>query len=206
MDKKENLKKLIIILIICIFIFILVSKKVSFQNLYDDILFIKSQLGANNGQEETIINSQNGKIQEYLFQIQYKNTDFHHEVNLGNTIQKETLVQEKIAPGTEGVFHIILETNQDSIYKIKFESKNEKPQNLMFEHLESGICKNSLEELQETLTGELQKGEIKVIIIHWYWPYENQSKGNKQDTEDSQKIKTYEFNIRAYGEKWERSG
>lgn len=204
--RQNNLKILLIILVLCIIIFMLVSKKEMYKDLYDDILFIRSQFSNKIQQEDTVFYSQKGQIEQYNFQIQYKNTDFHHQVNLEKTIQKETLVEEKIAPGVEGSFQIIVEANQDSIYKIHFDSKNEKPQNLLFEDVASGICKNTLEELEQTLTGTIQKGETKVITIHWYWPYENKRQDDLQDTKDSKNIQSYQFEIRAYGEKWERKG
>ena len=66
-----------------------------------------------------------------FFYVAYNKTNFK-SINLSDTIDKKTLVKEKIAPGTEGHFEIVLISNEDINYKIIFENLNEKPQNLVF--------------------------------------------------------------------------
>ena len=75
---------------------------------------------------------------KYGIQIQcfLKNTNYN-QVNLTDTIKKQTLINKKIAPGLEGRFNIILTTNKDSKYYIKFENKSKKPNNLKFQELET---------------------------------------------------------------------
>ena len=67
-----------------------------------------------------------------------------------DTIDKKTLVKEKIAPGTKGHFEIILISNRDINYKVIFENLNEKPQNLVFSIKGSGTV----------VTGTLLDGKI----------------------------------------------
>ena len=57
----------------------------------------------------------------------------------------------------------------------------------------------SIKELQKIL--EFVKKEKIKINIQWYWNFEN-NKANSdiQDTEDSKKIKRYQFNLYALGE------
>ena len=57
----------------------------------------------------------------------------------------------------------------------------------------------SIKELQKIL--EFAKKEKIKINIQWYWNFEN-NKANSdiQDTEDSKKIKRYQFNLYALGE------
>ena len=120
------------------------------------------------------------------------------------TVDKNTCLNKKIAPGTSGNFNILLDTNKDSKYKIYFQSVNEKPQNLYFKAIKDGkeIAKTqTLEELSEKLDGNIVKKEKIKINIQWYWNFEN-NKANSdiQDTEDSKKIKRYQFNLYALGE------
>ncbi len=58
-----------------------------------------------------------------------------------------------------------------------------------------------MENLATDLKGILQKNETKIIIVNWYWDYENNQSENsdKQDTEDSKTISQYRFGIYAYG-------
>jgi hypothetical protein len=114
------------------------------------------------------------------------------------------LVYEKIAPGTQGNFSIILSGNKTSKYSIEFRSLNEKPKNLKFSAFSDGNVvsaeKNSLEELAKDLVGKIEKNQTKIIIINWYWDYENTENENIQDTEDCRKINQYQFDIYTQGE------
>lgn len=127
-------------------------------------------------------------------------------IDLAETIDKETLVYEKIAPGTKGSFNILLESNQDLKYKIEFKSLNEKPYNLNFRAIKNGEVlgeAKTLEELAEKLTGYIEKNGKIDITINWYWDFENkqnQELTDIQDTKDSENITRYQFNVYAFGE------
>lgn len=125
---------------------------------------------------------------------------------MSDTIDKKTLVYEKIAPGTSGNFDILLESNQNIKYKIEFYSMNDKPKNLNFKAFNKDRLlgeANTLEELSKDLSGFIKKNEKINITIYWYWNFENED--NKeytdiQDTKDSENIKKYQFNISTLGE------
>lgn len=125
---------------------------------------------------------------------------------MSDTIDKKTLVYEKIAPGTSGNFDILLESNQNLKYKIEFYSMNDKPKNLKFKAFNNDRLlgeANTLEELSKDLSGFIKKNEKINITIYWYWNFENED--NKeytdiQDTKDSENIKKYQFNISTLGE------
>ena len=209
-------KKLIIIIII-VFILGLIClflNSNSYKKLQDDLLFIRflkndSKLNidnrVNNDNENNLIlefdnNSINSKANmQYIFNIEYKNTKFQ-DVNLINTIDSKTLVNEKIAPGAKGFFDIIIYSNHNSRYNVYFESLNEKPSNLKFFIVGTKIYKEKLEELSSDLSGVIKKGEKKIITIGWEWTYENGVNGNKQDTDDAKLMNKYMFNILAVGE------
>lgn len=202
-------KKVILILLI---IFIIVFIKIFFLNrLYgtqglDDILFLRLLSNGNSkGDSYSIVNNNTEKQKQYNFKISYKNTEFR-TIDLSNTIDNDTLVYERIAPGTKGSFNILLDSTQNLKYKIDFYSKNEKPKNLKFKALrEGGILgeADTLEELSKELVGYINKNEKINIIVEWYWSYEdNQNKeySDIQDTKDSENIRTYQFTICTSGE------
>ena len=200
MNNKLKILKLSIILLISITIIIILNSNIKlFQS--DDYIFFKIFQKINN---ENKIDYDNTEIEEnYIFKVDLKNIDIK-QIDLMKTVDKNTCLNKKIAPGTSGNFNILLETNKDSKYKIYFQSVNEKPQNLYFKAIKDGkeIAKTqTLEELSEKLDGNIAKKEKIKINIQWYWNFEN-NKANSdiQDTEDSKKIKRYQFNLYALGE------
>lgn len=202
-SKKKIIFKLILILILIIlFIIIFFSKNSMNIDKFDDFLFIKI---FSNGISQTnnIENNKNEKI--YNFKISYKNLDFK-SLNLVDTIDKNTLIYEKIAPGTSGSFDILLYSNQNLKYRIEFHSINDKPKNLEFMALKNNQIleeTNTLEELSRRLVGYINKDENINITIKWYWNYEdkkNEEATDIQDTKDSEKIKKYQFDVYALGE------
>lgn len=205
MKNKKKYKIILLILTILVILIIMLSK-LKFNFIQDDILFLKFLGDAFKSEqipnEMQSINynekSENIKAQ-YIFNITYKNMNFAN-VNLTDTINSKKLVNEKIAPGISGSFDIVIKTNKDSEYQIYFISKNEKPQNLEFKIANTNIYSNKIEDLSKYLKGYLKKGESKVVTIEWNWNYENEEKGDIQDTKDSQNIDKYIFDIYTYGE------
>lgn len=198
-NKAKVLKLLIIFLVIITIIIILNSNTKLFQS--DDYIFLKIFQKTNN---ENKIDYDNTESEEnYIFKVDLKNIDIK-QIDLMKTVNKTTCLNKKIAPGTSGNFNILLETNKDSKYKIYFQSVNEKPQNLYFKAIKDGkeIAKTqTLEELSEKLDGYIAKKEKIKINIQWYWDFENnKTNSDIQDTEDSKKIKRYQFNLYALGE------
>lgn len=202
--KKRIFKLMLILILIILFVKIFFLKGLSNVQKIDDFLFIKLfSNGIQNNDDFLIKNDQNQKI--YNFKINYKNLNFT-SIDLAETIDKDTLVYEKIAPGTSGSFNILLDSNQNLKYKIEFNSVNEKPHNLNFKASKNGKVlgeSNTLEELSEKLTGYINQNEKIDITISWYWNFENEQdleNTDIQDTKDSENIKKYQFNVYAVGE------
>ena len=198
-QKNKTIVILTIILIICIFLLIKTTHKS--ENFQDDIIFFKSFYLYNertniNLKSKYETNDREFVLPEYSFNVTYKNTDFK-DINLTNTINKNTLINEKIAPGTSGAFEILLETNEKISYEIKFKSKNEKPQNLVFEIKGKDRKYKNLEDMEKELKGIITKN--KKIVIKWQWQYEKNTTENIQDTKDGEKLKKYNFTILAIG-------
>ena len=199
---KRKLKKVFFVIIILLFIFVMLSKNVKFKDVFDDILFLKD---FRRNEKEVSANHMNSTkendsgVMQYMFEVSWKNTNFNR-VNLMDTINSKTLINEKIAPGLEGTFDIILKTNANSKYYIKFENQTEKPKNLRFKDLNSQKETNTLEELEEVLVGNINRGDVKKVSIYWFWPYESDENEDIQDTKDSKNIGKYIFDIYVIGE------
>ena len=201
-NKKIILTLILSMLIIILFIKIFFLKSLSGIQKHDDFLFIKF-LSDENPNVDSYHTARNTSIKEYKFKIDYKNMNLK-PIDIADTINKKTLVHEKIAPGTSGSFNILLESNQNLKYGIRFDSINQKPKNLNFKALKDGILieeADSLEELSEKLTGYISKEQKINITIVWYWNFENNDEEmDLQDTLDSMNIKKYQFNILTFGE------
>ena len=189
----KKYKKIIctIILIIMLIIFGLLLKKVDANSQQDDILFFKLF-----GSSSTSTSNVNNEI---VFDMSNKNKDTKN-INLLETVNTQFLVQEKIAPGSEGNFSIKIVDNEKyeeaKNYNITFKSKNAKPQNLYFYLNDNEDEKYAtLEEMQNVIEQKLNNKKQKEIIINWKWEYNNSNEGNKQDTVDGMKIKEYNFDI-----------
>lgn len=197
-DKIKILKLFIIVIWVIIVIVVFNSKINLFQS--DDYIFLKIFQKTTNQPQDTYNTK---KEENYVFKVSFKSIDIK-QIDLIKTVNKNTYVNEKIAPGTSGSFNILLEANKNSKYKINFISVNEKPQNLHFKALkdEEEIVKaDTLEKLSEKLEGNINKKESIKIEIQWYWDFENnKTNSDIQDTEDSKKIKRYQFNLYALGE------
>ncbi|MCI8759971.1 MAG: hypothetical protein HFJ34_02425 [Clostridia bacterium] len=126
-------------------------------------------------------------------------------IELGSTCNNETLVNNKIAPGTSGNFNIIVDGTGSDVginYNIKFENETTKPTNLKFVY--EGQEYNSIDELQTNLSGTIEANaqeKTRTITIGWKWNYET---GNTQseianndqiDTQDAQNIANYTFDV-----------
>lgn len=208
--KKIILKLILILILIILFLKIFFLKGLSNIQKNDDFLFLKL---FSNGEslskdiqnsEDDLLGIEDREYQKvYNFKIDYKNIDFK-SIDLAETIDKNTLVYEKIAPGTSGSFNILLDSNQNLKYKIEFNSINEKPQNLNFRALKNGEVlgeANTLEELSKELTGYINKDEKIDFTINWYWNYESDKENSDiQDTKDAENIKRYQFNLYILGE------
>ena len=115
-------------------------------------------------------------------------------INLASTCNEETLLDNKIAPGTNGSFNIIVDGSESDVgidYKIKFLNETNKPSNLKFKYQDTEF--DSISELEEN--------KIRTLKIEWEWKYET---GNSQeeiinndkiDTENAKAISQYKFNV-----------
>lgn len=100
-------------------------------------------------------------------------------ISLGSTYDSTTLVDGKIAPGTEGSFQIVVDATGSDVgidYKIKFSNESTKPENLKFYYQEQEY--NSISELEDALSGTINandENKAKTFVIEWQWLYETGS-------------------------------
>ncbi len=195
MKKRKIILFIFVILIVCVFLYQLNKKQ---NNLFQEELIFFKLFSSGNTSISNDSKNQGEKIsKQYHFKVTYHDVDLK-DIYLADTIQKETLIHEKIAPGTKGVFEIVLESDQKINYQINFESKNEKPENLIFQVEGNDRKYKRLEDMQEQLKGEVIQN--KKIVIRWQWEYEKNAIQDRQDTKDGENIKQYYFTIYARGE------
>ncbi len=149
------------------------------------------------GQGTADIASWNFKVNEKEEQLQ--------TISLKSTINNETLVNNKIAPGTEGDFKIKIDATGSEVginYIIKFENESKKPRNLKFTY--EGNTYNSITELQEVLSGVINANDqdkVKTLTIGWNWKYETGTLPQEieandiVDTKDAKEINNYTFDV-----------
>ena len=127
------------------------------------------------------------------------------EIKLVSTYNSETLVNNKIAPGTSGSFNIIVDATGSEVgikYNIKFAEESNKPQNLKFVY--GGKEYDSIKQLGDELSGTIAANEedkTRTINVQWKWNYETGSSAEQInandiiDTNDSISIANYTFQV-----------
>lgn len=208
LNKKKKKIQYILIIVILIFIIFLISRKTRIDFI-DDFIFFKlfsdsnvnsSDFSQKNLNQNKVKNSNktSTNYQVYEFNVSYNNTKFKG-VNLLDTVDNETLIREKIAPGTKGEFKIRINSNEEMYYEVYFNSLNEKPKNLIFKYKNKKY--QTLDELERVLVGKIGKKETIDIEIFWEWEYMINTKEDIQDTKDGEKLVKYNFTIETIGRK-----
>lgn len=126
-------------------------------------------------------------------------------IQLISTCDNETLINNKIAPGTSGSFNIVVDGTGSEVginYNIQFVNESTKPTNLRFTYDNQEY--SSIAELENNLSGTIHandENKIKTLTIGWQWAYEtgnNESEvanNDRIDTQNAQDIATYTFNV-----------
>ena len=156
----------------------------------------------------TIQGSGTAEIANWVFKVN-GTEDLVKNVDLLSTYNNETLIDNKVAPGTSGSFDIIIDATGSEVgvdYKVKFLNETEKPQNLIFIYNDNEYA--TIQELQEDLSGTINADEdnkTRTITINWKWQYEtgeNENEINQNDIIDTQNAKDFEnytFDINVIG-------
>ena len=130
-------------------------------------------------------------------------------INLASTCNDETLVDNKIAPGTSGSFNIIVDGTDSDVginYNIAFEDEANKPANLKF--IYEDVEYNSIQELENDLSGTINANDedkTRTLNVGWEWKYETGSNETEiasndlVDTQNAEAIQNYTFNVSVTG-------
>lgn len=139
----------------------------------------------------------------YVFDVDFKNI-ISSDIELPSTINAKSVTNNKIAPGTDGEFSIIISTKDSTVnmsYSVDFEDvTNEKPSNLLFKVKGTTKEYSSLQELEKYLKGTAPKQSQIEYVIEWRWPYELDEVQDKVDTNDGSTLTNYKFRIHVTGE------
>lgn len=131
------------------------------------------------------------------------------EINLVSTCNDETLVNNKIAPGTSGSFNIVIDGTSSDVginYNISFKDEENKPDNLKF--IYENVEYNSIQDLENNLSGTINANETdktRTLNIGWEWKYETGSdetqilQNDLVDTKNAEEIQNYTFSVSVTG-------
>ena len=148
------------------------------------------------------------EIANWVFKVNGKE-DVVQNVNLLSTYNNETLVNNKVAPGTSGSFNIVVDATGSEVgveYVVQFLNESEKPQNLIF--IYQGEEYATIQELEKDLLGTINANDedkTRTITINWEWQYEtgeneNEINQNDQiDTNNAKQLENYTFDIHVKG-------
>ena len=170
-------KKIYILTIILILIFIILNIYKSKNIIFNDISIFSLWNDLGEKQEYEI----NPEKQENI------------EINLFKTAQKTIGIHKKIAPGSFGQFTIKLTKLKQSEYTVILRDITKKPQNLVF--ILGGRQYGTITEMEPQLNNIFET--TNTATIKWKWRYENDEYGNEKDTEDGEKAQRYIFEIKA---------
>ena len=152
--------------------------------------------------------SGSAEVAAWSFKV-YGDNEQTQTVRLASTVNDQTLVNNKIAPGTKGSFVIKVDGRGSDVgikYNFKLQNETQKPSNLLFTY--SGITFRNLSELLEAAGGTIdanadENAKVKQVVINWQWPYQTQTtsseeelaENDREDTQDAMNISNYSFDI-----------
>ena len=144
------------------------------------------------------------EIANWVFKVNGKE-DVVQNVNLLSTYNNETLINNKVAPGTSGSFNIVVDATGSEVgidYVIQFLNESEKPQNLIFTYDDQQYT--TIQDLEKDLSGTINandENKTRTITIYWEWQYqtgENENEINQNDiidTNNAKQLENYTFDI-----------
>lgn len=149
----------------------------------------------------------NASIATWNFNVKDGEDKQIQTIDLVSTANNETLVDNKIAPGTSGSFVIKIDGAGSEVgiaYNIQIANETKKPENLIYTY--EGKTYNSIAQLAQEASGEFkanasEEEKVKEIQIGWNWAYETGNDdtqklaNNKKDTQDGMTIRNYTFDI-----------
>lgn len=126
-------------------------------------------------------------------------------IQLVDTCDNKTLINNKIAPGTSGSFNIVIDATGSDVgvnYSVKIANEQNKPNNLKFIYENAEY--DNITELAKAITGVINANDQtkeKTFKIDWKWNYETGNndteiaRNDTIDTNDSTLIENYTFDV-----------
>ena len=148
------------------------------------------------------------EIANWVFKVNGKE-DVVQNVNLLSTYHNETLINNKVAPGTSGSFNIVVDATGSEVgvdYAIEFLNESQKPQNLIFIYEDKPYT--TIQDLEKDLSGTINandENKIRNVTINWEWQYETGENANEIDqteiidTKNPKQLENYTFDIHVKG-------
>lgn len=150
--------------------------------LFLGFLFLSFYLG---------FNTQNYSYQKNIYFFNTSKVEFKN-IGLIDTYKKSSIINNKIAPGTNGAFYIMIKDDIDYRINYRFAYKEQytKPDGLYF--MLNGKRFETLQDLISQLNINLNDYMSETIKVEWYWDFN----GNDiKDTIDGIQLKNYCFEI-----------
>lgn len=176
------------------------------------IVFISLSIVYTNAKYTSTVNGNvTTSVAKYVFNVtgtdSYNSTDTIENLTLAQTCDEKTLVNGKIAPGTQGDFDIVVDTSGAEVginYEVTFSNNSEHalPKNLIF------TLDGEVWNFDKKITGTIDANAENKIVNHtvlWCWSYEtaddegNTIIGDMLDTNDGKNAFDYSFTVTATG-------
>ena len=148
------------------------------------------------------------EIANWVFKVNGKE-DVVQNVNLLSTYNNETLINNKVAPGTSGNFNIVVDATGSEVgvdYTVQFLNESEKPQNLIYIYDDQQYT--TIQDLQKDLSRTINandENKTRTITVYWEWQYqtgEDENEINQNDiidTNNAKQLENYTFDIYVTG-------
>ena len=157
--------------------------------------------------QSKIIAQGNADVAKWVFTLNGTNVSYK-TIKINSNYDESTLVNGKVAPGTQGSFDIVIDATGSEVgveYAVTFANERHKPTNMKFIYDNKEY--DSLQEIEENLTGTIEaNATLKKVTytINWLWDYEtgNTSEiiaNDKTDTNEGILGTSYSFDVIATG-------
>lgn len=157
--------------------------------------------------QSKIIAQGNADVAKWVFTLNGTNVSYK-TIKINSNYDESTLVNGKVAPGTQGSFDIVIDATGSEVgveYAVTFANERHKPTNMKFIYDNKEY--DSLQAIEENLTGTIEaNATLKKVTytINWLWDYEtgNTSEiiaNDKTDTNEGILGTCYSFDVIATG-------
>lgn len=168
------------------------------------VLGVSAIIGGTNAKYiSRVTGNGNAQVAKWDFKVNGQ-TSSMQTINLLDTYKEETLVNGRIAPGTEGSFDLVIDAGQSEVginYSVDLSDNNNKPDNLKFKL--GNIWVDDINQLESTLSGIINANDsnrTRTLTVDWKWDYETGdeteiNENDQVDTADGIEASNYAINV-----------